>query len=241
MVFFVDPITEPILWNIAALIFLFLGGFFFYKLIKSDKEARPFFSGIMVFLIGWGIVRIIDTIRRYYVGSYYDLLLSNYRLYGLNYILRVVAVGLSWIVIGFFYFMIENSLLEKKSYFTMTYASAMEGTMIVLLLTIAPGVSAQYVLQLILIIVIIFFFIAGFFPAVLFATFAIKKHADRRLPWLLLSLGAALFVFGVAGDNPESMSITIYLSEIFIHYGTPLLAITGSVLMSMGVLQLYSK
>jgi hypothetical protein len=43
-----DYITEPILWLIAAILFLQIGIYFFNKNRKSEKEARAFFSGAII-------------------------------------------------------------------------------------------------------------------------------------------------------------------------------------------------
>ena len=64
---FVDLFVEPILWFIVSGIILVLGIWFSVKVKQAEPEARPVLSGIMVFLLGWGIVRFIETIRRYYV------------------------------------------------------------------------------------------------------------------------------------------------------------------------------
>jgi hypothetical protein len=127
---FVDPVIEPILWFSASAIFFFLGLYFLQKLIKSGKESRFFFSGLTVFFFGWGIARLLETIRRYYVGSYYDIIedviSGNFTISGLNLILRLAYVIISWGAVVYFYIVTETIFLNKKSYYIFSISTVVQ-------------------------------------------------------------------------------------------------------------------
>ena len=238
---FVDMLIEPILWFTVAAIIFITGIFFIYKVVKAEDEAKPVLSGIMVFLLGWGIVRFIETIRRYYVGSYYDIVEGNWAIGGPSLVLRLIYVCLSWGCVAYFYAVVENKIFEKKSLYILALSAVTEATLNVILYLIAPIPAFAGILDILLIFIYIFFFIAVLFPVFLFAYFAIRKYGDKILPWALLSIGIFLFVLGVAGDNPEAYEITKYLHVYFIHYGTPIFVLTGAILMSIGVYLLYGR
>ena len=238
---FVDMFIEPILWFIVAGIIFALGIWFSVKVKQAEPEARPVLSGIMVFLLGWGIVRFIETIRRYYVGSYYDIVDSNFAISGPSLFLRLIYVCLSWGAVAYFYAIVEHKIFEKKSLFILAGSAIAEATLNVILYLIAPNPAYAAFLEALLLWIFIFFIIAVLFPVILFAVFAARKFGDRVLPWVLLSIGVFLFVLGIAGDNPEAYTLTVHLPVLFIHYFTPAFVLSGAILMSIGIYLVYGR
>jgi len=228
---FVDNTIEPILWFICSAIFLLLGMFFLNKLIKSEKEARPFFAGVMIFFVGWSVARILETVRRYYVGYYYDIVDSNFHIYGVNLVLRLSYIIISYASVASLFYTLEDKIFNKRSYFILTIATIFE---------IVVGVLVYFNLPT-LILTIIFFFIVGLFPIILFFYFGITNFVDKGRSWFILSLGLLLFVLGVAGDNPEGYNITKYIDPLVIHYGTPILAIIGMILIGTALIRVYRE
>jgi len=232
---FVDPIIEPILWFITSSIFYILGIYFLIKLIKGSKESRLFFSGLTVFFIGWSTARLIETIRRYYVGNYYDIIecviSGNFTISGINLILRLSYIIISWSVIVYFYFVAETIFLNKKSYYIFSISTIIQEILSVLI----------YFNYDVMILLIIFFLIVAIIPIIVFVILGIKKYSGLSGVWFILSLGLLCFVLGVAGDNPEPYLITQYINVYLIHYGTPLLVIIGMLLIAFGMVSIYEK
>jgi len=228
---FVDPVVEPILWFICSAIFILLGIFFLRKLIKGSKEARLFFAGVMIFFIGWAVARLLETIRRYYVGYYYDIVDSNFHIFGLNLILRLLYVFISYTGVACLFYALENKIFDKKSYYILTIATIFE---IVVSILVYFNINT-------LILTIVFFLIVGLFPIGLFFYFGITDFLENGRSWYILSLGLFFFVLGIAGDNPEAYQIVKYLNIYFIHYGTPIFAIIGMCLIGYALISTYRE
>jgi len=195
----------------------------------------------MVFLLGWGIVRFIETIRRYYVGSYYDIPDANFAITGPSLFLRLIYVCLSWGSVAYFYAVVEYKIFEKKSFFILAGSAITEATINIILFLIAPYAAGTAIFEFLLLLLFVFFIIAVLFPVILFAIFAARKFGDRVLPWVLLSVGVFLFVLGIAGDNPEAYTLMVHLPVLFIHYFTPVFVLTGAIMMSIGVYLVYGR
>ncbi len=228
---FVDPVIEPILWFTCSAIFFILGQFCFYKFILASEPAKPFFAGLMVFFWGWGFARILETIRRYFVGYYYDIVDNNFHIIGLNLTLRLMYVIISYLAIMCFFYTVEDKVFSRKSYFIFTIATLFE---IVVSVLVYFGIPT-------LILTIMFFFVVGLAPIVLFFTFGIINFMEKRKPWLIMGMGLLFFVLGVAGDNPEAYGVVGTWNPFVIHYGTSLLCIIGMILIFIAVLQLYRE
>ncbi|MFX1451601.1 MAG: hypothetical protein ACFFCM_12200 [Promethearchaeota archaeon] len=226
---FVDLTIEPILWFIVSAIFFMQGIYFMNKFLKSEKEAQPFFGGVMIFMYGWGFSRLLETIRRYYVGYYYDIIDMNYNITGSSLILRLLYVTVSYAAIACFFYVTENKIFDKKTHSIFTISTIFQIVLSDLIYFNIPT----------LIPVIILFFIIGIFPICIFFGFAISKFGEKRIPWVLLGIGMTLFVLGVAGDNPEAYEIVKGLGTALIHYGTPLFVISGSIIITIAFLDLY--
>ncbi|MHA1301902.1 MAG: hypothetical protein ACTSO9_21000 [Candidatus Helarchaeota archaeon] len=185
----------------------------------------------MIFFVGWSVARILETVRRYYVGYYYDIVDSNFHIYGVNLVLRLSYIIISYASVASLFYTLEDKIFNKRSYFILTIATIFE---------IVVGVLVYFNLPT-LILTIIFFFIVGLFPIILFFYFGITNFVDKGRSWFILSLGLLLFVLGVAGDNPEGYNITKYIDPLVIHYGTPILAIIGMILIGTALVRVYRE
>ncbi|NVM53308.1 MAG: hypothetical protein HWN66_06355 [Candidatus Helarchaeota archaeon] len=234
-----DYITEPILWFIAVVVFFLLGVFFFIRYRKSETEARAFFSGTTVFMLSYVSYRTIEIIRRYFVtGDYYDIekwwyqggpAITDNSLY-----LRLAFLFISWIGIAYFYFRIESTILQKKTFYVLTIASLLK-----LVLNPLMYFPDTFPFSTIEIVNTILFILAGFFPICLFAFYAIRDYVDKGKIWAVLSLGMLAFIIGEVGSNPEAYMITGGMNRVFVAYGSPLMVILGGILLYLALRRLY--
>ncbi|HUX98237.1 MAG TPA: hypothetical protein VMV49_01670 [Candidatus Deferrimicrobium sp.] len=240
---FVDLVIEPPLWFIVSAIFAIITIYFINKYKKIGAEARPFILGLVLFIGSFTIARTIETIRRYYIGSYYDIIDSNFTLIGANLILRLCYYIIAWAGITIFYFVFEKHIMkkgmQKNTRYILTFCSAAEGFFSCLLYFTAAAAWVLYC-------VIILFFIVVFFP-IIFFLYLVKMAISReqKIAWVIVSLGFLLALLGVMGDLPEaSLIVTQYfgvpfLPPAFIHYGTPILQAVGATLLGIGFATIY--
>lgn len=230
---FVDLSLEPPLWFITSGIFFFLGIFFLIKFIKAEKEAKFFFSGLTIFMFLWSVARLFETIRRYYVGSYYDIF-PDFNITGLNLILRLLYIVISWAGVAYFFFVVETKIAEKKSYYILTIVTCIQIFVSCFTYLIVPLRDILNTATIILFLAItisacVIFFYMGF-----------RSIGIKKSPWLMLSIGLFLFVLGIAGDNPEAQGIVTLIWAPIVHYGMPILVISGMLLMSIAAMYLYT-
>lgn len=235
-----DYVIEPALWGIAVVVFFILGAFFFKKYRESESEARAFFSGTAVFMFSYVIFRSIEVIRRYFTGvDYYDVenwwykggpSISDTSLY-----LRLAFLIVSWIGIAYFYFRIEGTILQRKTFYILTIACLLK-----LFLNPLLYFPDTFPFSIIEVINTILFIIAGFFPVCLFAFYAIRNYVDKGKVWAVLSLGMLAFIIGEVGSNPEAYMITAGLPSALVAIGSPLMIILGGGLLFAALRRLYS-
>ncbi len=234
-----DIVIEPILWFIAVGVFFILGVFFFKKYRESETEARAFFSGTAVFMFAYVIFRTIEVVRRYFIISdYYDIEnwwyvtfnpISDISLY-----MRLAFLVVSWIGIAYFYFRIEGTILQRKTFYILTI-----GAVLKFFLNPMMYFPDVFPFSTIEIINTILFIIAGFFPVCLFAYFAIANYVDKGKVWGVLSLGMFTFILGEALSNPEAYMITSGLPAGLVAIGAPLMVILGGGLLFAALRRLY--
>ncbi|MHA1129826.1 MAG: hypothetical protein ACTSQQ_03365 [Candidatus Helarchaeota archaeon] len=241
---FVDPIIEPLLWFITSAVFLCILIYFIKKYFKINPEAKPFILGWILFIGGFTIARTIETIRRYYIGSYYDIIDSGFQINGLNLWLRLSYYIIAWSAITIFYFVLEKYIMKegmkKNTRYVLTIFSALEGLFSATLYFTAATIWN-------LLIVASFFFIVAFFPIFFFiylAKNAITK--EQRYAWIFITVGFLLFILGVMADLPEtSLVLSQYagstLPILLVHYGTPLLQMGGGVLVGTSFAIIYKE
>ncbi len=242
---FVDLLLEPILWLIVSGIITILAIFFILKYRKIEEEAKPFIFGLILFICCFLIARTIETIRRYWIGSYYDIIDSHFSITGLNLALRLSYYIIAWSGITIFYYVFETHIMkegmQKNTWYILTIFSALEGIFSCFLYFTSATDWVMFC-------VIGFFFVVAFFPVFLFlytAKMAISRR--QRVAWIGITIGFLIFVLGVMADLPEAYLVVTeymgleYFPPVFIHYGTPIMQAMGTVLMGIGFAVLYEN
>ena len=242
---FVDLVMEPILWFMASAVFGLIAIYFIYKHTKIGEEAKPFILGWILFIGAFTVARTIETVRRYYIGSYYDIIEQNFTLINpLNLVLRLSYYIIAWSAITIFYFVLEKYIMKqgmkKNTRYILTIFSALEGIFSVLLYFTAAAAWN-------LIIVSGLFFVVAFFPLFLFIYIAMNSITrEQKIAWIVIMIGFLLFLAGVMLDLPETALVLeqyggITLPVELVHYGTPLLQVAGGVLVGTGFAVIYRK
>jgi len=247
-----NGLVEPVLWFIASGVFTCIAIYFIIKYFKIGEEAKPFILGWILFVGAFTIARTIETIRRYYVGSYFDIFNPfspsspiPFTITGLNLILRLLYYIVAWSAITIFFFILEKYIMkagmQKNTRYILTLFSALEGSFsVVLYFTAAAPWN--------LLIVASIFFVIAFCPVIFFIYFA--KHAitrSQRIAWLVIMVGFLLFLIGVMFDLPETALALYQNAGINIHlefgelirYGTPILQAVGGTLVGVGFATIY--
>jgi len=233
---FYDPVYEPILWLFVSIAFTIISLYFIYKYIRIEKEAKPFFKGLIAFSVLFTIARTIETYRRYYyVGDYYDIVDSNFTISGLNLILRLLYYIVAWTGISIFYFIFEQQIMDKKTKYLITICSILEGSFSCSLYFTANALWN-------FIIVAILFFGVAFVPIILFIYLITKSiYLSKKCGWIFNTIGFIFFILGVMGDLPESYEIVKYLPGEFVHYFNPIAQILGVIFLGIGFSLIYKK
>ena len=137
-------LIEIMLWVIASIFCFCFSGMFLIQYRKSEKLSKQFYLGLGVFMLCYGIARLIETYRRSVIASSFDdiviLWLLNRPLTGINLILRIIFYILVWGGLGFQYFNFERSIF-KKNKFALTICSIVEGV-----LTVINTISFNYII-----------------------------------------------------------------------------------------------
>lgn len=241
---------EPPLWFMVSGILAIITIYFINKYIKFgkiNKEARPFILGIAVFIGSYIIARTIETIRRYWIGSYYDIITATppFTITGLNLILRLSYYIISWTSITFFYYMFEQHVMKKgmkkNTHYVLTIFSAAEGIFSCLLYFTAAAAWVMYG-------VICFFFVIVFFPIIFFLYLSkMAPTKGQQIGWIFVTIGFILVLLGIMLDLPESYwVVTHYMGSPFfppelIHYGTPILQAAGAILLGIAFANIYKN
>ncbi len=242
---FVDPVMEPILWFIVSAVFALIAIYFIYKYTKISQEAKPFILGWILFIGAFTVARTIETVRRYYIGSYYDIIEQNFTLIDpLNLVLRLLYYIIAWSAITIFYFVLEKYIMKggmkKNTRYILTVFSALEGIFSVLLYFTAAAAWN-------LLIVSGLFFVVAFFPLFLFVYITINSITrEQKIAWVVILIGFLLFLLGVMADLPETALVLeqyggIILPVDLVHYGTPILQVAGGILVGTGFAIIYRK
>ena len=97
-------------------------GFFFVKKIKDKKNpaANTFTTGLAIFGITYGVARVIENIRKYYIAGYVlsdigEAWMNNTQITGINYDLRIIYYIIAWAGIATFYFVSEKYVFKENT------------------------------------------------------------------------------------------------------------------------------
>ena len=231
---------ELFLWYLVVIMCILLMCIFLNHYRKQEGPSRPFFMGLSVFMIGYGIARLIENIRRYFIGSYddiYDNWLIGYQITGINLTLRFLYYFIAWSMIAFMYFNIERFIFKKTKYL-LTICSLAEG---------ALSISIYFYFNIIIYWASVFnFFIVGYFIPLMFLNLARKTPSGAiRNGCILIAIGMMLFVTGVMIDLPETAYFLHLLNqvrpELIIRLGAPIILMSGLILFSLGFRSFFKK
>lgn len=228
-----EPI-EILLWSMDILVFCVITISFIYKYRKMEAGTRAFIMGIIVFAGFFTISRIIETVRKVEFGTFYqDIYLLNFKLEGIDLILRLLYYLFIWTGIAIFYFVFEKYVMNKKTRFILFITS---------LVTLGLSIIIYFTgfTDWIFIVYAICFFIVGLFPIALFLYLSRKAlNTAQRIAWLIIVVGFIFLLLGVLGDMPEAYIVTQYLDPTFIRYFTPISQTIGALLMAYSLSIIY--
>ena len=110
-------IVEIILWYTAVSI-CFILMVIFYNQYRKREIAKPFFLGLTLFMITYGIARLIENIRRYSIGSYNDIFdawVAGTQITGINFILRFLYYAIAWTGISIMFLEMEKFIFKGQT------------------------------------------------------------------------------------------------------------------------------
>lgn len=232
--------VETPLWYLTTLICWILFVVFILQYKKRENVTRPFFLGLSIFSLGFGLARLIETIRRYSVGTYNDIIDSwhlGIPIIGLNFWLRILYYAIAWASIATLYFNIEKFVFKRKK-FILTASSIAEG---------ALSISIYfYFNQVAYWASVVLFLICGYFIPLLFLNLARTTPPSAiRNGCVAIAIGMLLFVTGVMIDLPEATYFMNALEqtapELVIRISAPILVISGLLLFSLGFKRFFPK
>jgi hypothetical protein len=228
------------LWYSAVMLCFVLMVMFLMQYSKKESLSRPFFLGLAIFMLLYGIARLIENTRRYSVGSYNDILYAwiiGTQITEENFIMRFLYYFIAWIGIAIMYFNIERFIFKKNKYL-LTICSIAEG---------ALSISIYFYFNIFIFWIMIFnFFIVAYFIPLLFINLARKTPSGAiRNGCVLIALGMALFVTGVMFDLPETSYFLFLLNqeipEALIRFISPIMLTSGLVFFSLGFRSFFKK
>jgi hypothetical protein len=231
--------TEILLWNLVVIITFSVNSFWWHQYRTRSRESKPFFLGLLIFGVTYGVARLIENIRSLNIGSYndvYEAWIIGQQITGLNLVLRLMYYVISWSGIAMMFFSLENKLFRKSRYIV-TIAAIMEGVVSVL--------NYFFFNDLIFYLSSVFFFVVMVMP-LMFINLARKTPSGSfRKSSITIAIGITLFAFGVLNDLPE-FAYFQYLtgiqaegSEIFSRYAAPISINLGIILLMFGFSSLF--
>jgi hypothetical protein len=226
----INPNLEIALWFMVSVIFGIISIYFILKYRKMEEGTRSFIFGVIIFTVGFGVSRTIETIRRYFgVGTYYEGLAIT----GLNLALRLLYYLILWVGIGTLYYVFEKYVMNQRTKYVLTVFSIITCC---LSWTLYLTQGASMVLN----IYIACFFIVALFPIILFA-YCSKTSMNRsqQIAWLIMIIGFVFLLLGVLGDTPEAFFITQNLPQTFVRYFTPISEACGAIIMAYSLSIIY--
>lgn len=239
------PLTqvEAIFWFAGSGVCLFMFAYFVRKYKRTEFHSRKFFLGLGVFSITFGIARLVETVRKYFVSDsltdIVDAWLAGGQIEGLNWQLRVLYYVIAWFGISILFYNTEKYVFQKKTKFIITLAAVVEGVISIALYFLVPG---SPLFEGLMIGAALGFFVAGLYPIIFLINLARKAVGAVRVNTLVVTLGIVLFIMGVLVDLPETSYLAGDLISLIPFTGllAPVLLFSGFIIMSVGFMRLYS-
>ncbi|HME53765.1 MAG TPA: hypothetical protein VKM55_16170 [Candidatus Lokiarchaeia archaeon] len=196
------------IWFVIVIFCFILGGFFFVKYEKSQALSRPFFLGIAVFALSYGVARLVENIRKYFVSTSLTDIVDSWKagtqISGLNWDLRVAYYVIAWTGIAILFANVEKYVFQKKSKFLITIAALVEAAASIALYVVQAGTLGFVILMA---VASIGFFVPCIALASLFGILAKNSPGKMRIGSLGGLVGIVLIFLGVLADLPEAAYI----------------------------------
>ena len=230
----VIEIIEISLWFIAVIICFLIAFVFFLESMKREIVSKAFFRGLSIFALLYGIARLIENIRRYFIGNYNDIFeawIIGSQITGLNFTLRLFYYIIAWIGISIMYYNIERHIFTKNKYI-LTLFSIIEALVSIINYLFFNSITFW--------LAVIIYFIPAYFLPLLFL-FAAKKTPSKYLRngCILNGIGIFLLATAVAMDLPEAAyffySLGINTPELIIRIIAPIFLILGMIIFTLGI------
>ena len=231
-------IVELVLWFSGAVLCFLIAFWFYFQYKNLEFLSKPLFFGVSVFWITFGLARLFENIRRYFIGTYNDVLnawIAGNQITGVNFWLRFLYYLITWIGIAVMYWQLEKYVFINNKYF-LTYCSIIEGTV---------SIINYFWFNLVTFWICVYlYFVAAYFASFFFVNLARKTPSGPiRNGCLLISLGQTLFAFSVMIDLPETgfflYSLGINSPEILIRFTSPITLISGAIFFILGFKTVY--
>lgn len=229
---------EIALWIVALLIIYNLGYIFLKKYIREPPESKLLNIGMCLFCFAYPTGRFIELIRSYYVSfeyppglGYYDIVLTNLHLTGINLIMHLTYLITFWSAMTVMVFIIERKVMKKWFFNTHYILTICSGLTIILV--IMMNFQMAWLMPLVGITALVF---VGSISIFLFYI-AYRSQAKLRSSFIYSVIGFQLIVIGIFLTHQESYFLfgAILASiEIPIRLGGPLLLIVGITLWARG-------
>ena len=233
-------IIELILWYTAVSI-CFILMVIFYNQYRKREIAKPFFLGLTLFMITYGVARLIENIRRYSIGSYNDIFdawVAGTQITGINFILRFLYYAIAWTGISVMFLEMEKFIFKGQTKYIIGILSIVEGVVSIINYFIFNPITywaAVYV-----------FMPVVFFIPIIFLNLARKTpKGPVRRACVLVAFGLVLVILGVMIDLPE-FAYFMYLQgqespEMLVRITAPILLILGATTISIGFYTFFPK
>ncbi len=236
---------EAILWFIGVGIIVYLSVFFFKRYRKTEFQARTFFFGLGTFTLSFGIARLIENIRKYFLSTSLTDIVDAWRageqITDLNWILRVTYYAIAWVGIAIFYVNLEKFVFKGKTKYLLMVAALVEGSVSIALYNVQPGST---LFSTLLVVATVGLFVCGIFPVVMFFYVGKQAVGSVRIGSILGGIAILLFVVGVLADLPETAYVTgsaMPLPAWLTGFTAPIFLVTGLCLMAVAFQKIYAE
>jgi hypothetical protein len=225
---------EIFAWHCAVAACLIMAVMFFLESRKRTGFSKPFFRAVGIFGLFYGIARLFENIRRYFIGSYNDIAeawMVGEQIAGLNLTFRLLYVIISFIGIIYLYYNIERYIFTNNRY----------------IVTIFSVIQAFFSVIVYIYFHLIFFYLAVaifiipcYFLPILFLDAARKAPSKYiRNGCISTAVGMIVFTTAIIIDLPEGAFFVYYFnwphSQSIVRLIAPILLILGVIIVTIGL------
>ncbi|MDD1778776.1 MAG: hypothetical protein LUQ65_11490 [Candidatus Helarchaeota archaeon] len=229
---------EIALWIVALLIIYNLGYIFLKKYMREPPEAKLLNFGMCLFCFAYPTARVIELLRSYYVSfeyppglGYYDIILTNLHLTGLNLIMHLIYLTIFWSSMTILVYIIEKEVMKKWFFNTHKILTFFSGFTVILV--IMMNFQMAWLIPLVGIIALAFVVSISCFLFYI----AYRSEGNLRTAFVFSMIGFQLIVIGVLLTHQEfyffigEIPVSI---EVYVRLAGPLSLIAGLVLWARG-------